>query len=74
MLGYLVSSSTNVPSEQDHRPYLWWKAIAQAWPDLALPDEESEPAAFKITITSMLERKREDTSTRAAIVARNLLL
>lgn len=72
MLTYHVSASADdVP---DHRPHLWWNAIALAWPELTLPDAESDPGAFRVTSTSVLEHRREDASTRAAVVARNLLL
>lgn len=72
MLSYHVSASSD--ESPDPRPHLWWNAIARAWPDLTLPDAESETGAFRVTSTNVLEGKREDASTRAAVVARNLLL
>lgn len=72
MLTYHVSASAEEVS--DPRPHLWWNAIARAWPDLTVPDAETEPAAFRVTSTAVLEGRREDASTRAAVVAGNLLL
>lgn len=72
MLSYHVSAAGD--ETPDPRPHLWWNAIARAWPDLTLPDAETQQTAFRVASTHILEGRREDASTRAAVVARNLLL
>jgi hypothetical protein len=69
---YIVCERMPDEKEWDGRPFMWWHAIRQAWPQFNIPD----PVALSQIIKSIAVPKEMtgEISLRATSIARNLLL
>ncbi|ORY33094.1 hypothetical protein BCR39DRAFT_557284 [Naematelia encephala] len=70
MVSYRVTSSGDPLG--DGRPFMWWHALREAWPECHIPDP-SEMAHRVETVQTSIEDKYKN-SLLAANMARNLLL